>query len=89
VHGTAADDGVPVPFRTIGRGQRELNSPLDDHREMQNRLNRCRIVALSSEEESAVGTSATWRGTKTKAAFDPEAAIGAQCELPPLYEFTA
>jgi hypothetical protein len=34
---------------------------------------------LAAGPMAAHGTSATWRGTATKAAFDPKAAIGAVC----------
>src|SRR5260221_5786940 len=33
---------------------------------------------------SHVGTSATWRRPQTKTAFDPQAAIGAPCDLTPV-----
>jgi hypothetical protein len=38
---------------------------------------------------SAPGTSATWQGTRTKAAFSPEAEILALVRVEPVYGFTA
>jgi hypothetical protein len=38
---------------------------------------------------SAIGTSATWQGTRTKAAFGPGADILALVRVEPVYWFTA